>query len=313
MPVRLIRPLVLLLVVALPPAVARADGCETTGAQLQILGSGSEELSGRRAGSSYLLWIDGKARVLVDVGSGAALRFGEAGARVTDLDVILFTRLHADRTSGLPALVASALSEKRDRPLPIYGPAGNRFALSTVAFVREQFDKTRGVYRYLGGVLSPMARDTYRLDPHDMRQRQPKLPAALQGRPGNDGILPAFHNDRLTATATIIDQREAPALVWRLEAGGKHIVVAGDLLGQRDRLLQLAKNADVLVLPLIGSSDKTDALVLADLARRSGAKHLVLSRRTPASFGREEALGEKIREHFSGTVSFANDLGCVKP
>jgi len=190
---------------------------------------------------------------------------------------------------------------------------GNRFALSTVAFVREQFDSARGVYRYLGQVLSPLARDTYRLEPHDVRPRLPKLPETLQGKPNNDPLLPAFRNDRLNTVAVIVDQRDVPALAWRLEAGGKHIVIAGDLRGQREPLLRLAKGADILVLPLLVAADGAETLVLADLARRSGARQLVLTRHTPATLGREEALGAKIREHYTGAISFANDLDCVKP
>ncbi len=312
MHVRLTSRLVLFAVIALAPIAARA-GCDGPGVQLQVLGSGGEALAARRAGSGYLLWLDGKARALIDLGGGAALRFGEAGASVADLDVILFTRLHADRTSDLPALIASSLTEKRDRPLPVYGPPGNRFALSTVAFVREQFDSARGVYRYLGQVLSPLARDTYRLEPHDVRPRLPKLPETLQGKPNSDPLLPAFRNDRLNTVAVIVDQRDVPALAWRLEAGGKHIVIAGDLRGQREPLLRLAKGADILVLPLLAAADGAETLVLADLARRSGARQLVLTRHTPATLGREEALGAKIREHYTGAISFANDLDCVKP
>ena len=37
--------------------------------------------------------MDGKARVLVDAGGGSALRFGESGAQMADLDVVLFTHL----------------------------------------------------------------------------------------------------------------------------------------------------------------------------------------------------------------------------
>lgn len=41
---------------------------------LQVLGSGGPEIS-NRAGTSYLLWIDGQAKLLHDAGPGARLRF----------------------------------------------------------------------------------------------------------------------------------------------------------------------------------------------------------------------------------------------
>ncbi len=75
------------------------------GGAVQVLGSGGPELADKRASSSYLVWIGGKPRVLVDIGGGAALRFGESGATVSDLDVILLTHLHVDHTADLPALI----------------------------------------------------------------------------------------------------------------------------------------------------------------------------------------------------------------
>ncbi|MFX9127707.1 MBL fold metallo-hydrolase, partial [Acinetobacter baumannii] len=65
----------------------------------------------KRASSGYLIWRDGKARVLVDAGGGVALRFGEAGATMTDLDAILFTHLHVDHSGDFPALVKSSFFE----------------------------------------------------------------------------------------------------------------------------------------------------------------------------------------------------------
>ena len=76
------------------PAGAAVRACEPRGMRVQVLGSGGPELIGGRASSSYLVWIDGRARALVDLGGGAALRFGETGANIADLDVILFTHLH---------------------------------------------------------------------------------------------------------------------------------------------------------------------------------------------------------------------------
>ena len=51
---------------------------------LQILGSGGPELS-KRASSSYIVWIDGKAKALIDAGGGAFTRFAEADAKIEEL------------------------------------------------------------------------------------------------------------------------------------------------------------------------------------------------------------------------------------
>ncbi|NCP49915.1 MAG: hypothetical protein GW850_12065 [Sphingomonadales bacterium] len=51
---------------------------------VQILGSGGPIAEGHRAASSALVWIDGKAVLLVDAGSGAFVRYGESGANFAD-------------------------------------------------------------------------------------------------------------------------------------------------------------------------------------------------------------------------------------
>ena len=64
---------------------AAATTCGATGVAVQVLGSGGPEMKGR-ASSAYLIWQQGKARVLVDAGGGSSLRFGESGALMSDLD-----------------------------------------------------------------------------------------------------------------------------------------------------------------------------------------------------------------------------------
>ena len=74
---------------------------------LQVLGSGGPESGDKRASSGYIVWIDGKSKVLVDFGGGTSLRFEEVGARIKDVDIILLTHLHVDHTADLPALLKS--------------------------------------------------------------------------------------------------------------------------------------------------------------------------------------------------------------
>jgi hypothetical protein len=118
---------------------AAAQACGGQGVAVQVLGSGGPELEDKRASSSYLVWQDGQARALVDAGGGSALRFGESGARMSQLDVILFTHFHVDHSADFPALIFSSWFEGRDRPLPVYDPVGNSEFPSTVGFVRSFF------------------------------------------------------------------------------------------------------------------------------------------------------------------------------
>jgi ribonuclease BN (tRNA processing enzyme) len=300
-------------------AAANAQTCEPTGVRVQVLGSGGPELHAKRAGSSYLVWIDGKPRALVDLGQGSALRFGEAGASVAELDVILFTHLHTAHSVDLPTLVQSSVSENRTRVLPVYGPAGNKFMPATVTFVRDLFDSTRGAYRYLGDYINPHVKSTYKLEPRDVREKPPRLGAPRKN--GDDLLLPVFANERLRAIATPVTHGQVPALAWRIEAGGKHVVFSGDTNGAGENLAKLAQGADLLIAHHAvpeGASGVERTLhmppsVIARLAREAGVKQLALSHRSLATLGRETETAEQIRQRYSGPVTFVNDLDCLTP
>src|SRR5262249_22651381 len=111
-----------------------AQSCGSQGVAVQVLGSGRPELQGKRASSSYLFWQDGRARAVVDTGGGSAVRFGESGAKMTQLDIILSTHFHVDHSGDFSALIKSSWFEDRKHPLPIYGLEGNDYAPSTTEF-----------------------------------------------------------------------------------------------------------------------------------------------------------------------------------
>ncbi len=296
-------------------STAAAQTCGTAPVQVQVLGSGGPELQDRRASSGYLVWIEGKPRVLVDIGGGAALRFGESGATVSDLDVILLTHLHADHTADLPALVKSSFFEDRARPLPLYGPGGNKFMPSTVTFVRTLFDSVRGAYRYLGDFLNPLARGGYKLQPQDVRPPAGKLKA---NRKAGDETMYPFANERLRASAVPVTHGNLPALAWRLDAGGKSMVFSGDTNGRGEQLGRLAQGADLLVahnaVPEGASGVERDLhmppSVIGRIAQQAQIKQLVLSHRMRRTLGKEDESLAAIRRHYAGPAQFANDLDC---
>lgn len=128
--------------------VQAAPDCRGKGVWLQVLGSGGPELGDKRASSGYLIWRDGHARVLVDLGPGSLLNFERSGARVEDLDLVLLSHLHVDHSGDLPALVKAAYFTDRDRDLPVYGPTGNTLMPDTVAFVAALFAEPGGAFRF---------------------------------------------------------------------------------------------------------------------------------------------------------------------
>lgn len=300
----------------IPSAPNRA--CDPQGVRVQVLGSGGPELAGGRASSSYLVWIDGKARALVDLGSGAVLRFGETGAAIADLDVILLTHLHVDHSADLPALIKASFFQDRDRVLPIYGPPGNRLMPSTVTFVRELFNSTGGAFRYLGGFVNPMTRDVYKLQPNDVQPKPRKL--GLTPKSSEDELRVSFTNERLRTSAASVVHGELPALAWRIQVGDKSVVFSGDTNGEGG-LAKLAANADLLIahnaVPEAAQGAERNLHMppstIGRIAKEANVKQLVLSHRMRRTLGRETETLEHIRRQYTGPAVFANDLDCFTP
>src|SRR5215207_7993667 len=88
-----------------PTAGAFGQSCPAGPPTLQILGSGGPGINSERASTSYLLWIDGRARMLIDMGGGSYLRFGQSQAKLSDISLIAVSHLHPDhciRSTGTP-------------------------------------------------------------------------------------------------------------------------------------------------------------------------------------------------------------------
>src|SRR5277367_3434341 len=109
-PMRLLPLVSFLLCCAVLPSAA-GQSCGSQGVAVQVLGSGGPELQDKRASSSYLVWENGQARALIDAGGGSALRFGESGATMSQLDVVLFSHYHIDHSGDFPTLIFSSWFE----------------------------------------------------------------------------------------------------------------------------------------------------------------------------------------------------------
>lgn len=293
----------LLVVLAWAGAVQAAD-CRHSAIALQVLGSGGPEMHGGRASSSYLLWLQGKPRVLVDSGGGSALRFGESGARVSDLDVILLSHLHVDHAGDLPALIKSSFFEDRRRSLPAFGPVGNQRFPSTKHFIDALFSEKSGAFRYLVDFVDPSSGE-YHVEVHDVS-------------PGKNELATVFNQGGLRVVATPVIHGPVPALAYRVEAGGKSIVFSGDTNGDGPNLARLAHNADLFVAHNAvpeGAAGVERFLhmppsVIGQTAGSAHVKQLVLSHRMRRTLGNERQTIVEIRKAYRGPLKFADDLSC---
>jgi ribonuclease BN (tRNA processing enzyme) len=295
--------LVCLLCCAFLPSI-KAQTCGSQGVAVQVLGSGGPEMQDKRASSSYLVWVDGRARVLVDTGGGSALRFGESGAQMSDLDVLLFSHFHVDHSADFPTLIFSSWFEDRKHPLPIYGPTGNDFMPSATEFVSALFGDKHGAYRYLSELLAPDEDSSYKMQPHNVE--------------GSASPVAIFHNADLSASSVRVIHGPFPALAWRVEVRGKRIVFSGDTNGEGKGLPQLAANADLFIAHNAVPEGATGVerrlhmppSVIGQIAAEAQVKHLVLSHRMLRTLGKESQTQSEIKKRYSGPLDFANDLDC---
>lgn len=97
---------------------------------LQILGSGGPISDDLRASSGEIVWWKGKSRIMIDAGGGVYLRFGQAGAKLEDLDFMGITHFHTDHVNDVPAILKGGYFFDRENPLDISGPtAGSAFPM----------------------------------------------------------------------------------------------------------------------------------------------------------------------------------------
>lgn len=296
--------LALIVMMVFTPAVAQS--CSGKGIELQVLGSGGPELTSDRASTSYLIRREGRPSVLIDSGGGSALRFGEAGAKVSDLDLVLFSHFHIDHSVDFAALVKSSYFQDRTRPLPVLGPAGSTIFPSTTQFLKALFANPDGVYRYLSDYLPADGKarvGAYALLPSDIETdaTKPKV---------------VFDKNGLKVSALRQQHGTVPALAWRVETGGTSIVFSGDTDGKN--LDKLAVNADLMVAHNAIPESATGSILdlhmppsqIGRIAAIAKVRALVLSHRMTRSLGQEGSTKAAIAKSWDGDVQFANDLDC---
>ncbi|HHO65319.1 MAG TPA: MBL fold metallo-hydrolase [Epsilonproteobacteria bacterium] len=271
---------------------------------LQVLGSGGPESGDNRASSGYIVWINGKSRVLVDFGGGTSLRFEEAGAKIEDLDVILLTHLHIDHTADLPALLKSGFFVKRSRDLPIYGPANNHFMPGTKTFIERLFANNKGAWEYMGDYLDGTA--AFQVKAHTVAPTKTVKTIYKQGN--------------VAVQAITVHHGPIPALAYRVTVGSKSITFSGDMNGDYHTLETLAKGTDILVahnaVPKgatgVGANLHMTPMTIGKIAQKAGVRSLVLSHRMLRTLKKGSETKREIRKNYRGPVKFANDLSMYR-
>jgi ribonuclease BN (tRNA processing enzyme) len=282
---------------------ASAQSCLGNPVAVQILGSGGPRINPDRASTSYLLWIDAQARVLVDMGGGAFLRFGQAQAKLSDLSLVTISHLHPDHVSDLPALLWLSHQIRKD-PLPIVGPSGNDVAPSFPTFLSRLFDEKNGAFQVLGATLG-----------------------GTQGKTGGGvrldiGVVDAtklapstvFDRQGVTVTALGIPHGDIPTLAYRVQTRDVSVVFSSDQTGTNPRFVEFAKGANVLVMHLNIAAGATSPLhaspaVVGRVAQDAGVGRLIVSH--ISQFDLDAAIAE-LKKFYTGPLTIGSDLQCTQ-
>jgi ribonuclease BN (tRNA processing enzyme) len=279
-----------------------------------VLGSGGPGATGR-ASASYIVLIDGVARVLLDAGSGAFVRLGEANLSLAKTDVVLLTHLHIDHAGELAGIFkARAVSGPGPIEFNVWGPGGSRrqnqgaYFPSTTRFLDLLFG-AHGAFAYLRDFSAPL-----RIRAHDI-----SAPAGSEASP-----LEVYKQDGLTIAAIAGHHGDAPAVIYRIDYAGRNVVFSGDIDAQGiPNLTRIAKGCDLLIFnsvvldppdsPAVLYTLHTPPHVIGQVAAAADIHKLLLSHLSPATDQSRDSVLKSIRQTYTGPVSLAEDGMRLQP
>ena len=268
---------------------------------LVVLGSGGPRPFGR-AGSSYIVEINGSPRILVDAGPGAFLRIGEMKLSLDQVDTVLLTHLHIDHSGDLPGFFkARALTARAPAiRFNVFGPAAGGAFPSTTRFLNLLFEKG-GAWEYEKTFGAD--EDIRGLDlPTDLKSPEKRIVDA--------GGL------RIIAIATHHD--DCPSVAYRVEYGTESIVFSGDMDASAvPNLVRLARECSLLVFhcavldppnsPPQLYAFHTPPRRIGEAARDAKPRRLLLSHIAPDTEAAMPSVLKSIRASYPVPVTFAQD------
>jgi ribonuclease Z len=300
----------------LAPAAFGQPGLLTDGKLHVILcGTGSPLPDPERVGSCTAVVAGGNV-VLIDAGPGSWRKLALANVPQQAVNAIFLTHLHSDHIGDLGEAMTMSWTSGRTAPLDVYGPAG--------------------VDRVVSGFNQTYALDAeYRVAHHGdaavPRKAHDMLAHTVEVR---DRAVLAFERNGLKVWAFAVDHRPIiPAFGFRLEYGGRRIVITGDTAATPS-IPANAKSADLLIhdamaKPLVrmaiaatAQAQPRTAKLLTDIltyhasttdaaqaAAEAGVATLVLSHLVPvpANFGGDAPFLKGVSEVFHGRTVVARD------
>lgn len=278
--------------------------CANNALALQVLGSGGPLADDERAGASNIVWIDGKAKILVDAGAGSFVRYGQSGAKFEDHDAILLTHFHGDHIGGLPSILNAGSFTDRSEPLLIAGPEGNDDFPATSQLLADMVG-ANGMLGYLWPYLNGSS-GFPELKPLDITTQR-------------DVLLAVHRKDDVEVDTVRVHHLSVPALAYVVRTKGKRILFAGDQSYLSEDFIAQTKNGqpDLLIMHNAISMDDgqprglhRDGVSIGEAANTIGAKKLILTHSMQRALNDQKRINAAIRENYDGPIEVADDLSC---
>jgi ribonuclease BN (tRNA processing enzyme) len=288
---------------------------------LRTLGTAGPVPRRGRTQSSNLLSVNG-THYVIDAGDGVTRRIAQAGIEIRDIGIIFITHHHDDHTAGLGTLMSAAWDRQRTKPIHVYGPP-------------KTDELVRAAVRYFAISAEIRIADGGRTVPIDQ---------VFVGHDVGTGVIYQDVNIRVTAVEnshfsfhTGAAAGKHKSYSYRFETPDRVIVFTGDT-GHSDAVIELAKEADVVVTETCSCEDRKQGMIndgrwqamtaaeqagimrqatqghmtldlVGKLAARANVKMIVLSHLTQR-FGSDDYTpwAEQVKKNFSGQVIVAEDL-----
>ncbi|MFV2061276.1 MAG: MBL fold metallo-hydrolase [Gammaproteobacteria bacterium] len=298
---------------------------------VMVLGSGGPiAASAGRASSGYLIFVEGKPRIVMDMGGGTFKSLAKSGTNVANLEHFLLTHLHLDHTADMSAIVKTVFFHNRARGLQrtakfkFYGPATNGvdFPLGltggesidqypgSVEYVDSHYDIKTGMERYLNVFAIAIEAGKFNREATD-------LPSDFKSNVETS----VFEDpDGLKVTSIAVNHGPVPAVAYKVEYQGHSIVWSGDTTSKTGNMIKIATGADILIYDTALMADappptsifhKLHTLPsrIAEVALAANPRKLVLSHLTPITDSRINEVKTIVRNGgYTGKIKVAKDL-----
>ncbi len=242
---------ILLGCLTLAVGLASASPAQAQSLKVTLLGTSNPNPVINRFGPSILVQAGGE-NLLFDCGRGATIRLWQLRIPLGTVNTLFLTHLHSDHVVGIPDLWLTgwlpAPFGRRTVPLQVSGPAGTKEMMS---YLERAFQWD------------------IRIRKED--QKLPDAGVAVMASDITEGIV--FEKNGVKVTAFEVDHGDTikPTLGYRVDYGGRSVVLSGDTRPV-ENLVRFSRGADVVIHEVSSARE--------DLVRRSEAVRRILAHHT---------------------------------